>query len=83
MSAKQQAALDISYTDDERVVRAAATEDYSTHVVPHSWRSGRWSLASAWWALFSAMFWLYVAVASADAVGTPNTLIGMALTVVT
>ncbi|GAA3251045.1 allantoin permease [Pseudonocardia petroleophila] len=80
---KQQAALDISYTDDERVVRAAATEDYSTHVVPHSWRSGRWSLASARWALFSAMFWLYVAVASADAVGTPNTLIGMALTVVT
>lgn len=37
----------------------------------------------AWWALFSAMFWIYVAVASAGAVGLVNTLIGMALTVAT
>ncbi len=37
----------------------------------------------AWWALFSAMFWIYVAVASAGAVGLGNTLIGMALTVAT
>ncbi|WP_033294940.1 purine-cytosine permease family protein [Amycolatopsis jejuensis] len=77
------APLDVSFADDPRVVRAAATEDYSTHVVPRSWRSGRWSLASAWWALFSAMFWLYLAVASADAVGTPNTLVAMALSVAT
>jgi len=78
---EQRAALDVSFVDDPRVVRAAATEDYSTHIVPRSWRSGRWSLASAWWALFSAMFWLYIAVASADAVGTPSTLVGMALSV--
>ncbi|MET9965426.1 hypothetical protein ABZZ80_05745 [Streptomyces sp. NPDC006356] len=76
-------ALEVSFTDDPRVVKEAATEDYSTHVVPLSWRSGRWSLTMAWWAMFSAMFWLYVAVASADAVGTPATLVGMALTVVT
>jgi hypothetical protein len=76
-------ALEVSFTDDPRVVKEAATEDYSTHVVPLSWRSGRWSLTMAWWALFSAMFWLYVAVASADAVGTPATLVGMALTVAT
>ena len=31
----------------------------------------------AWWALFSAMFWIYVAVASANAVGTVNTIIGI------
>jgi purine-cytosine permease-like protein len=80
-TSQQRVPLDVSFVDDERVVRAAATEDYSTHVVPRSWRSGRWSLASAWWALFSAMFWLYIAVASADAVGTPNTLIGMVLTI--
>ncbi|MFI1742097.1 purine-cytosine permease family protein [Streptomyces sioyaensis] len=76
-------ALEVSFIDDPRVVKEAATEDYSTHVVPLSWRSGRWSLTMAWWALFSAMFWLYVAVASADAVGTPATLVGMALTVAT
>lgn len=76
-------ALEVSFTDDPRVVKEAATEDYSAHVVPLSWRSGRWSLMMAWWALFSAMFWLYVAVASADAVGTPATIAGMALTVAT
>lgn len=76
-------ALEVSSTDDPRVVKAAATEDYSTHVVPLSWRSGRWSLAMAWGALFSAMFWLYIAVASADAVGTPATILGMALSTVT
>ncbi|WP_242676555.1 permease [Rhodococcus sp. ABRD24] len=37
----------------------------------------------AWWAMFSAMFWLYVASASADAVGVPDTVIGMGLSVVT
>jgi hypothetical protein len=44
--------LQVSFTDDPRVVKEATTEDYSTHVVPRSWRSGRWSLAMAWWALF-------------------------------
>ncbi|MET9249602.1 hypothetical protein [Nonomuraea sp. NPDC003709] len=76
-------ALEVSFTDDPKVVKEAATEDYSNHVVPRSWRSGRWSLAMAWWALFSAMFWLYVAVAAADAVGTPATIVGMVLTVAT
>jgi purine-cytosine permease-like protein len=75
--------LKVSFADDPRVVKDAATEDYSLHVVPLSWRSGRWSLAMAWGALFSAMFWLYVAVASADAVGTPATIAGMALSTVT
>ncbi|MGW0841235.1 purine-cytosine permease family protein [Streptomyces sp. NPDC002787] len=76
-------ALEVSFADDPRVVKEAAIEDYSTHVVPLSWRSGRWSLAMAWGAFFSAMFWLYIAVASADAVGTPATIVGMALSTVT
>lgn len=37
----------------------------------------------AWWAVFSAMFWIYVAVASAGAVGVVNTIIGMVLTIMT
>jgi purine-cytosine permease-like protein len=51
--------------------------------LPESQRVPRWSLTMAWWAMFSAMFWLYVASASADAVGVPNTVIGMVLSIVT
>jgi len=58
--------------------------DPAGHAHPNeSVRVGRWSLTMAFWAMFSAMFWLYIAVASNAAVGTVNTLIGMALTVVT
>ncbi|MDZ5144373.1 purine-cytosine permease family protein [Microbacterium testaceum] len=56
---------------------------YSSYLVRDTDRVPRWSLTMAWWALFSAMFWIYVAVASAGAVGLGNTLIGMALTVAT
>lgn len=55
---------------------------YSSYVLPPDLRIGRFSLSMAWWALFSAMFWIYVGVASASAVGTVNTIIGMVLTVV-
>ena len=51
---------------------------YSDYVLPATQRVGRWSLAMAWWALFSAMFWLYIAVASANLVGVTDTIIGMA-----
>jgi cytosine/uracil/thiamine/allantoin permease len=51
--------------------------------MPADQRVGKWSLTMAWWALFSAMFWIYVAVASAGAVGVPNTMIGMVLTIAT
>jgi hypothetical protein len=73
--------LDVSHEDDPRVVREAATEDYSLHVVPKTWRSTRGSLSMAWLALFSAMFWLVVAATLSLAVGTVDTLIGMALSV--
>ena len=48
---------------------------YSDYVLPATQRVGRWSLAMAWWALFSAMFWLYIAVASANLVGVTDTII--------
>ena len=34
VDATGRAELEISYVDDPRVVKEAATEDYSTHVVP-------------------------------------------------
>lgn len=59
------------------------TIDPAGHAHPDdSVRVGKWSLMMAYWAMFSAMFWLYVAVASVSAVGTANTLIGMALSIV-
>lgn len=54
---------------------------YSNYVLPPEQRVGRWSLTMAWWALFSAMFWLYIAVASANLVGMSDTLIGMGLSI--
>ena len=75
-------ALDVSFEEDPLVLKQAATEDYSLHLVPHSWRSSRWSLAMAWWAMCSGMFYIVVAGTIALAVGTRDALIGIALSVV-
>lgn len=56
---------------------------FSSYVLPESDRVPRFSLNMAWWSLFSAMFWIYVAVASAQAVGVGATIVGMVLTVAT
>jgi purine-cytosine permease-like protein len=74
--------LDLTYEEDPRVVKQAATEDYSLHVVPLSWRGGKWSVAAAWSALASAMFWVIVAGTIALAVGTVNAIIGCVLSVI-
>ena len=74
--------LQVQYEDDPRVVQEAATEDYSLHVVPLTWRMSSWSLSMAWFALFSAMFWVVVASTIDLAVGTVNTIIGMVLAVI-
>lgn len=74
--------LRLSRRDDPKVVRDAATEDYSRHVAPLSRRSSRLSLNMAWIALFSSMFWFVLAGTLALAVGTVDTLIALALAVV-
>lgn len=71
--------LAVSSTDDPRVVAEAATEDYTLHVTPGTWRMGRFSLANAWWALASAMFWLILGALVALTVGTVDAIIGMVL----
>lgn len=76
-------ALQISTQDDPEVVRRAASEDYANHVVPLTWRSGRWSLGMAWGAMASAMFWLVAAATVAAAVGTRAALVGIVLAVAT
>ncbi|MET7761400.1 hypothetical protein [Streptomyces sp. NPDC005336] len=74
--------LEVIYTDDPEVVREAATEDYTQHVVPRSWRMSPLPLASAWWALASAMFWLILGALVALTVGTVDAIIGMVLSVI-
>lgn len=71
--------LDVSQSDDPRVVKEAATEDYSLHAVPKTWRSSRGSLAMAYYALASALFFVIVSATIALAVGSVNTIIGMVL----
>jgi purine-cytosine permease-like protein len=76
------AELTVSETDDPRVVEEAARSDYSLHVVPRTWRLGRFALAMAWSSLLTAMFWVVFAATVALAVGTRDALIGIALSVV-
>jgi purine-cytosine permease-like protein len=71
--------LEVSQSDDPRVVEEAAIEDYSLHVVPRTWRSSRGSIAMAFYAIASAMFFVIVSATIALAVGSVNTVIGMIL----
>jgi purine-cytosine permease-like protein len=77
-----QAPLAIRHDDDPRVVEEAATEDYSLHAVPPTWRMRRGSLTMAWWAVMTAFFYVYLAAFLALAYGTVNALVGIALTIV-
>jgi purine-cytosine permease-like protein len=74
--------LDVSDRDDQRVLDEAATEDYSLHVVPGSWRMDRGKLTMAWYAVATAFFYMYFAAFIALAYGTTNALIGIVLTVI-
>ncbi|MFJ4123740.1 purine-cytosine permease family protein [[Kitasatospora] papulosa] len=74
--------FEVSFHDDPAVLKAAATDDFSGHVVPRSWRSSRGSLSMAWLSVFSAMFWLVFPQTLALAVGVRDTLIGMVLAAV-
>jgi purine-cytosine permease-like protein len=74
--------LEISHRDDPRVLEEAATEDYSLHVVPRTWRMDKGKLTMAWYAVMTAFFYMYFAAFIALAYGTTNALIGIALTVV-
>jgi purine-cytosine permease-like protein len=74
--------LEISDRDDPRVLEEAATDDYSLHVVPRTWRMDRVKLTMAWYGVATAFFYMYFAAFIALAYGTVNALIGIGLTVV-
>ncbi|WP_037410365.1 purine-cytosine permease family protein [Candidatus Solirubrobacter pratensis] len=75
-------ALRVTHHDDPRVLAEAATEDYSLHVVPQTWRMDRGKLTMAWYAVMTAFFYMYFAAFIALAYGTVNALIGIVLTVI-
>ncbi|TLE00366.1 allantoin permease [Helicobacter muridarum] len=58
------------------------TEDESTHIIHDSQKSTRFSLMMAWWGVCSALFYIVVGVAMAQAYGTKNAIIGLLITVV-
>jgi len=74
--------LEISTEDDPAVVAEAATDDYSLHVVPMSWRLPKVSVLLAFSSMATAVFWLYLAALVALLVGTREALIGMGLVVI-
>ncbi len=75
--------LTITYEDDPRVVEEQHHDDYSNHVVPLTMRVGRWSLTMSFWALVSAMVWLFYGALSTSLFGTVNALIAIVLSVIT
>jgi purine-cytosine permease-like protein len=75
-------ALQTSLEDDPRALAEAASEDFSLHVVPHTWRMDRGKLTLAWWGVATAFFYIYFAAFAALAYGTVNALIGLGMTVI-
>ncbi len=60
----------------------AGNLNHGSDAVAPGLRMSKGSLTMAWWAVCSAMFYLFVAATLASAYGTVNAIIGMALSVV-
>jgi purine-cytosine permease-like protein len=73
--------LQVTRTDDPRVVAEAAAGDYSLHAAPPTWRLSRMRLLLAWSSLATGVFWFYLAALVALLVGTTNAVIGIVLAV--
>lgn len=73
----------LSQTDDPTVLAEQHHDDYSNHVVPMSMRVGKWRLAMTFWALVSAMVWLFYGALTTGLFGTTNAIIAMVLSVIT
>lgn len=76
------AALELSRTDDPRVLGDQHHDDYANHVVPRSVRVGKWQLSMSFWSLLSAMVWLFYGALASSLFGSWNAIIAMVLAVV-
>ncbi|MEV8569735.1 hypothetical protein AB0436_29945 [Streptomyces sp. NPDC051322] len=75
--------LEVSHSDDLRVVDRQAVEEYTNHAVPPSARLGRGRVFGGWYSLASAMAFVYYGALSANLVGNAQALIGLGVVVVT
>lgn len=66
-----------------RLSQAEDDESPGVTALPDEKRVPKWSLFMAFWGMTSAMIWLFIGQAASAAVGPMNTVIAMALTVVT
>lgn len=76
------APLEVSTADDPRVIADQQHDDYANHVVPRSMRLGKWQLAMSFWALLSAMVWLFYGALASSLFGSKNAIAAMVLAVV-
>ncbi|MEN3121289.1 MULTISPECIES: FAD-dependent oxidoreductase [Janibacter] len=75
--------LELSGSDDPRVIDDQRHDDYANHVVPITMRLGKWQLAMSFWSLLSAMVWLFYGALASSLFGSVNAIIAMVLAVVT
>lgn len=82
MAVTDPAPLEVTYTDDPKVVAEAEVDDYANHVVPPTGRMSRGSLMMAYWGVASAIFYVFVGSAAASLYGTKAALVGLVLTII-
>jgi purine-cytosine permease-like protein len=82
VDAKRDLPLNVSNSDDPRVIQRQVHEEYTNHVVPATARIGKWSVLSGWSSVASAMAFLYYGAVSASLVGVQQAVIGITLVVI-
>ena len=79
----QAPSLKVSDVDDPAVIAEQRNDDYSNHIVPLTARVGRWQLTMSFWALLSAMVWLFYGALVSSLFGSKDALIAIGLTAIT
>lgn len=75
--------LVVSQEASDSTTQALIASDYVNHVVPLTARLGRWRLTMSYWALLSAMVWLFYGALLSTLYGTIQALIAIAAMVIT
>lgn len=74
-------ALAIRFDDDPAVVEKERHGDYANHVVPRTGRLARKPVMMSYWALLSAMVWLFYGALISSLYGTVDAMIAIGLAV--
>lgn len=74
-------ALDLRFQDDPAVVEKERHGDYANHAVPRTGRLRRKPVMMSYWALLSAMVWLFYGALISSLYGTTDAIIAISLAV--